>query len=99
MAVGAFAIKLAAKGFQSDANAQVWRTNCEYELRCSICFWRWAMLGELVNIPTDTLIDMLYVILAGEFGITASEAAEIEQLQCELQRRGDAPIWSFGTVN
>ena len=57
------------------------------------------MLGELVSIPTDTLIDMLYVILAGELGITASDAAEIEQLQCELQRRGDAPSWNFGTIN
>jgi len=25
------------------------------------------MLGELMNIPTDTLIDMLYMILAGDF--------------------------------
>jgi hypothetical protein len=32
------------------------------------------MLGELMNIPTDTLIDMLCVILAGEVAITASDA-------------------------
>lgn len=57
------------------------------------------MLGELINIPTDTLIDMLYVILAGEFAITASDVTEIEQLQCELQRRGDAPSWNLGTVH
>ena len=32
------------------------------------------MLGELMNIPTDTLIDMLYIILAGDFAITATDA-------------------------
>jgi hypothetical protein len=58
-----------------------------------------AMLGELTNIPTDTLIDMLYIILAGEIAITAGDAAEIEQIQRELQRRGGAQSWSFGTVN
>jgi hypothetical protein len=57
------------------------------------------MLGELSNIPTDTLIDMLYIVLAAEVAITASDAAEIEQIQRELQRRGGAPNWSFGTVN
>jgi hypothetical protein len=46
------------------------------------------MLGELMNIPTDTLIDMLYIILAGEVAISASDATEIEQIQRELQRRG-----------
>ena len=58
-----------------------------------------AMLGELTNIPTDTLVDMLYIILAGEIAITASDAAEIEQIQRELQRRGGAQSWSVGTVN
>lgn len=57
------------------------------------------MLGELTNIPTDTLIDMLYIILAGEVAISASDAAEIEQIQCELQRRGGGQSWSFGAVN
>jgi len=57
------------------------------------------MLGELTNIPTDTLIDMLYIILAGEVAISAGDAAEIEQIQRELQRRGGAPNWSFGIVN
>jgi hypothetical protein len=57
------------------------------------------MLGELTNIPTDTLIDMLYIILAGDFAITANDAAEIEQIQRELQRRGGAQRWSFQTVN
>ena len=57
------------------------------------------MLGELTNIPTDTLIDMLYMILAGEVAITASDAAEIEQIQRELQRRDGAQNWSFATIN
>jgi len=57
------------------------------------------MLGELMNIPTDTLIDMLYIILAGDFAITANDAAEIEQLQRELQRRGEEQCWCFQAVN
>lgn len=57
------------------------------------------MLGELMTIPTDTLIDMLYIILAGEFAITAGEADEIEQIQRELQRRGGEQSWTFQTVN
>jgi hypothetical protein len=57
------------------------------------------MLGVLTNIPTDTLIDMLYMILAGEVAITASDAAEIEQIQRELQRRDGAQNWSFATIH
>jgi hypothetical protein len=55
------------------------------------------MLGELMNIATDTLIDMLYIILAGEVAISASDAREIEQIQRELQRRGREQCWSFQT--
>ena len=57
------------------------------------------MLGELTNIPTETLIDMLYIILAGELAMTAGDAAEIEQIHGELQRRGGAQNWSCGSVN
>ena len=60
---------------------------------------RLAMLGELTNIPTDTLIDMLYVIVACEVSMTATEAAEIEQIQRELQRRGGAPDWTLASVH
>ena len=60
---------------------------------------RESMLGELMNIPTETLIDMLYIILAGEFAVTANDAAEVEQIQRELQRRGGEQRWSFQTVN
>ncbi|MBZ5572117.1 MAG: hypothetical protein LAO09_09575 [Acidobacteriia bacterium] len=52
-----------------------------------------------MNIPTDTLIDMLYIILAGEVAISASDVREIEQIQRELQRRGDEQCWGFQTVN
>jgi hypothetical protein len=57
------------------------------------------MLGELMNLPTDTLIDMLYVILAGEVSLSARDATEIEQIQRELQRRGDEQSWRFRSIN
>ena len=57
------------------------------------------MPAELMNIATDTLFDMLYIILAGEVAISASDAREIEQIQRELQRRGDEQCWSLRTVN
>jgi len=57
------------------------------------------MLGGLMHIPTETLIDMLYIILAGEVAISASDAREIEQIQRELQRRGDEQCRSLQTVN
>ena len=56
------------------------------------------MQGELTKIPTDTLIDMLYIILAGDMAITASDAAAVERIQRELQRRGGTEGWS-ATVN
>ena len=52
-----------------------------------------------MNIPTDTLIDMLYIILADDFAITANEAAEIEQIQRELQRRSQEQCWGSQAVN
>ena len=57
------------------------------------------MLGQLMNIPTDTLIDMLYIILAGDFAITSNDANEIEQIQRELQRRGEEQCWELQAVN
>ena len=47
------------------------------------------MLGQLNNFPTDTLIDMLFIILAGDSILTAADVAEFEQIQRELQRRGE----------
>jgi hypothetical protein len=57
------------------------------------------MLGELMDIPTDTLIEMLYIILVGDFAMTANDATEIEQIQRELQRRGREQCWSLQAVN
>jgi hypothetical protein len=47
------------------------------------------MLGELTNLPTDTLLDFVFVILAGGQPLTLSEVGELEQIQRELQRRGE----------
>jgi hypothetical protein len=47
------------------------------------------MLGELRNLPTDTLLDIVLVILAGGKPLSLSEVAELEQIQHELQRRGE----------
>jgi hypothetical protein len=57
------------------------------------------MLGELMNVPTDTLIDLLFAIIADDVAINASDAANIEQIQHELQKRGDERRWGFRTVN
>jgi hypothetical protein len=47
------------------------------------------MLGELTNLPTDTLLEIVFVILAGAQPLTLSEVGELEQIQLELQRRGE----------
>ncbi len=57
------------------------------------------LLGELINIPTDTLIHMLFVILAGEVILTAKDVAEIVEIQCELQRRDEGSHWNWRAVN
>jgi hypothetical protein len=57
------------------------------------------MLGQLINIPTDTLIDMLYVILSDGFVLTSNDITEIEQIQRELQRRGEEGRLGFGRIN
>ena len=57
------------------------------------------MLGQLTNIPTGTLIDMLYVILASGVVLTGSDVAELEQIQRELQRRADEDHWMSESTN
>ena len=47
------------------------------------------MLGDLRNLPTDTLLDIVLVILAAGQPLSLSEVAELEQIQRELQRRGE----------
>lgn len=57
------------------------------------------MLGQLVNLPTDTLMDMVFVILAGDEVLTAADVAELEQIQRELQRRGEGELSTLGSIN
>lgn len=54
---------------------------------------------ELVNIPTDTLIDILFVILTGEEALTVNDVGDLDQIQRELQRRDQYANWSYWTVN
>lgn len=53
----------------------------------------------LMDIPTISLVEMLLVIVDGEFAVTANDATEIDQIKRELQRRGEEHNWSFCTVN
>jgi hypothetical protein len=52
-----------------------------------------------MNIPTDSVVDMLFVILTGAPAVTPNDGREIEQIQRELQRRGEDQYWNFCTVN
>ena len=54
---------------------------------------------QLANIPTDSLIEMLFVILTGELAITINDGTEIQQIQRELQQRGEDQNWTFCTVH
>ena len=79
--------------------AHSWHSNCVLNIRYSMYSTGYALLGELTDIPTDALIDLLFVILAGELTLTANDAAEIEEIQRELQRRGEGYYWTSQTVN
>jgi hypothetical protein len=57
------------------------------------------MDGQLTNIPTDSLIEMVLTIITCEFAMTANDGTEIQQIQRELQRRGEDECWSFWTVH
>jgi len=57
------------------------------------------LLGELTDIPTDALIDLLFAIFAGEVTLTANDVAEIQKIQRELQRRDEEHYWSSRAVN
>jgi len=85
--------------FHTPSPIRVWQPDCEYKCDLQFRSRKLVMLGKLTNIPTDTLIDMLYIILAGKVAISAGDAAEIEQIHRELQRRGGAPSWSLRIVN
>jgi len=42
---------------------------------------------------------MVFVILCGAPAVTPNDGREIEQIQRELQRRGEDQYWAFCTVN
>ncbi|MBV8052480.1 MAG: hypothetical protein JOZ80_14925 [Acidobacteriaceae bacterium] len=47
------------------------------------------MQPNLSNLSTDTLFDMVFVILAGGQTLTSTDVEQLEQIQVELQRRGE----------
>ena len=53
----------------------------------------------LANIPTHALIELLFVTMMGTVALTATDIAEIEQIQCELKRRREDPRWMLESVN
>ncbi len=57
------------------------------------------MDGQLANIPSDSLIEMLIVIISGDFANASNEGTQIHQIQRELQRRGEDQYRSFCTVH
>ena len=57
------------------------------------------MLGQLANIPTDTLMDMVFVILAGDAVLTAADVAELAQIQRELQKRAEGQLSIDRSIN
>ena len=54
---------------------------------------------QLANIPTDSLIEMVFVILTGKLAMTINDGREIEQIQRELHKRGEDKHWTFCTVH
>lgn len=57
------------------------------------------MLAEPIDVPTGTLIDMLFAILADEVALTIRDAANVAQIQRELHRRGKEQDCDFRMVN
>jgi hypothetical protein len=57
------------------------------------------MFRELTTVPSETLIDLLFATLADDLALAASDAVNIEQIQQELQRRGQEEHWGFRAVH
>jgi hypothetical protein len=57
------------------------------------------MQVELINIPTDSLIDMLFVILTCNRAATTHDGTEIALIKRELAIRGEDQYWNFCIVN
>ena len=45
------------------------------------------MVSDFVDIPTDVLLDLVVTLLDVGRWLTSTDAAELRDLQCELQRR------------
>ncbi len=54
---------------------------------------------QLANVPSDSLIEMLFIIMTGELANAANEGTQIHQIQRELQKRGEDRYLSFCTVH
>jgi hypothetical protein len=92
-------IQLVDRYFHRLTTGHFWQSDCEYEVRSSIDPGWYGVQAQLMNIPSDTLIEMLFLIVTGEVALTANDVAEIEQLQRELQRRGEEQYWSLRTFD
>jgi hypothetical protein len=57
------------------------------------------MLVEPTHVPTETLMDLLSAILADDVALSATDAANVEQIQHELMRRGNEQHFDCRTVN
>lgn len=57
------------------------------------------MHAQMADIPTNSLIEMMFLILTGELAVTATDVTEIDQIQHELHRRGEDQCWSFCAAN
>ena len=57
------------------------------------------MLAEPIYVPTGTLIDMLFAILADEAALTTRDVANLAQIQRELHWRGRKQDLDFRMVN
>ena len=57
------------------------------------------MFAELTNIPTHTLLEMLFVTMMGTVALTSTDVAEIEQIQSELKRKREDQRWMLEAVN
>jgi hypothetical protein len=53
------------------------------------------MLSNVENFTTDTLLDMVFIILAGGQTLTSTDVNELEQIQVELQRRDEIEVSGY----
>jgi len=51
------------------------------------------MISQFVDIPTDLLLELVVGILALGRPLTSIEATDLQELQCELERRMQTKGW------